>query len=262
MKSVILCEGADDLWVIAYYLNKKHGWDIVNPDGPSGNVRWSEFSTYGRLDKKKGTDRIFMQKDDDLLVIEAVGGKDSFKKPAKAYFNIFPEQNPLHAADNVIIVTDRDNDSIEDRLAEIEKWLDGNWKTEYVTFENNVKCDVLRKIDGVDVRIGILPLIIPFNEEGAIETILMNGIAELNDEDSYIVNEARKYIDSIRDSGKVTTYLNKERLILKAKYSAMIAVKNPSHSTRTFSEMMMSCKWEDSEYIDEHFAVIADTISQ
>ena len=41
----------------------------------------------------------------------------------------------------------------------------------------------------------------------------------------------------------------------------MIAVKNPSHSTRTFSEMMMSCKWEDSEYIDEHFAVIADTIS-
>ena len=105
MKSVILCEGADDLWVIAYYLNKKHGWNIVNPDGPSGNVRWSEFSTYGRLDKKKGTDRIFMQKDDDLLVIEAVGGKDSFKKPAKAYFNIFPDQNPLHAADNVIIVS-------------------------------------------------------------------------------------------------------------------------------------------------------------
>ncbi len=33
MKSVILCEGADDLWVIAYYLNKKHGWNIVNPDG-------------------------------------------------------------------------------------------------------------------------------------------------------------------------------------------------------------------------------------
>lgn len=114
------------------------------------------FLLYGRLDKKKGTDRIFMQKDDDLLVIEAVGGKDSFKKPAKAYFNIFPEQNPLHAADNVIIVTDRDNDSIEDRLAEIEKWLDGNWKTEYVTFENNVKCDVLRKIDGVDVRIGYI----------------------------------------------------------------------------------------------------------
>lgn len=261
MKSVILCEGADDLWVIAYYLNKKHGWDIVNPDGLSGNVRWSEFSTYGRLDKKKGTDRIFMQKDDDLLVIEAVGGKDSFKKPANAYFNILPEQNPLHTADNVIIVTDRDDDNIEDRLGEIEKWINGNWKMEDASLENNVKCVAFRKIDGVNVHIGILPIIIPFKEEGAIETILMNGIAELNDEDSYIVNEARKYIDSIRDSGKVTTYLNKERLILKAKYSAMIAVKNPSHSTRTFSEMMMSCKWEDSEYIDEHFAVIADTIS-
>ena len=226
-----------------------------------GNVRWSEFSTYGRLDKKKGTDLIFMQKDDDLLVIEAVGGKDSFKKPANAYFNILPEQNPLHTADNVIIVTDRDNDNIEDRLAEIEKWINDNWEMKYDSLQNNVKCDAFRKIDGVNVHIGILPIIIPFKEEGAIETILMNGIAELNEEDSYIVNEARKYIDSIRDSGKVTTYLNKERLILKAKYSAMIAVKNPSHSTGAFSEMMMSCKWEDSEYIDEHFAVIADTIS-
>lgn len=28
MRSVILCEGNDDLWFIAYFLNKVIGWDI------------------------------------------------------------------------------------------------------------------------------------------------------------------------------------------------------------------------------------------
>ena len=81
-----------------------------------------------------------------------MGGKDSFKKPANAYFNILPEQNPLHTADNVIIVTDRDNDNIEDRLAEIEKWINDNWEMKYDSLQNNVKCDAFRKIDGVNVH--------------------------------------------------------------------------------------------------------------
>lgn len=30
MKSVVLCEGPDDLWFIGYYLNKVGGWEKCN----------------------------------------------------------------------------------------------------------------------------------------------------------------------------------------------------------------------------------------
>ena len=44
MRSVILCEGSDDLWFIAYFLNKTSGWTIAKQQ------EWSPY--YGLLPSK------------------------------------------------------------------------------------------------------------------------------------------------------------------------------------------------------------------
>ena len=64
------------------------------------------------------------------------------------------------------------------------------------------------------------------------------------------------------EAGKVgIKYLASRRLILKAKYSAVIAVTNPDHSTGLFQDMVMACPWEKSPHVQEHFDVITRAVT-
>ena len=108
----------------------------------------------------------------------------------------------------------------------------------------------------------ITPVIIPFSEEGAIETLLMNAIQEKSEAGKIIVSEAKKYISTLQANSTVTAeYLNHNRLILKSKYSATIAATNPDHSTGLFQDLVMTCPWEKSTYVSTHLDVVAEAIT-
>ena len=110
---------------------------------------------------------------------------------------------------------------------------------------------------------GVTPVIIPFSEQGAIETILKTAIREEGEEEALIVNSAEKYISDLVSSGKVgIKYLSGSRLILKAKYSAVIAATNPDHSTGLFQDMVMACPWEKSPHVKEHFDVVLNAVTE
>lgn len=117
-------------------------------------------------------------------------------------------------------------------------------------------------IDGYEVKVLITPVVIPFFEEGAIETILMNAIAEDGAEGKAVVEGAKEYICSLAESLNVREkYLSHERLLLKAKYAATIAVTNPGHSTGVFQNLVMSCPWETSAHVKEHFDIVLKAIT-
>lgn len=119
---------------------------------------------------------------------------------------------------------------------------------------------IQKEIDEIDVVTTILPVLIPFDESGAIETLLLKSIEDSGKEGAYVAQSARSYIDSAKDN-VFPRYLNKQRLFTKAKYSAAIAITNPDHSTGTFKDFMLSTPWDESASIKDHMKKVVQLIT-
>ena len=105
MKSVVLCEGPDDLWFIAYYLYKCAGWDRCRQP----KEMWRNYEI-GLLNPKQQVE--YLQKGNDGTAIWAVGGKDNFQRPISTLFDKFISNFPFDPIESIVIVRDRDNDTI------------------------------------------------------------------------------------------------------------------------------------------------------
>lgn len=249
MKSVVLCEGRDDLWFISYYLHKTANWNIVKP---SKSV-WKNYRLSTLTDRQEIQ---YLSNGSDYIAIWSVSGKDSFENPIGEILR-FISDFPFDPIDSIVVVRDRDNDSVDDILCKMNSWFDGS-----IALTNRTTSILSRTIEECDVYTQVTPVIIPFSEAGAIETILKTAIREEGEEEAFIVNSADEYISALIESGKVgIKYLASSRLILKAKYSAVIAATNPDHSTGLFQDMVMACPWEKSPHVQEHFDVILHAVT-
>lgn len=247
MKSIVLCEGRDDLWFIAYYLHKTAGWDTCNPS-------WSNYNVVAQNHRQEVT---YLEKGNDGVAVWCVGGKDCFDTAISTIFSKFIEDFPFDPIDSIVIVRDRDNDTTSEAISTIQGWLPKS-----VELNNKISTTWVDEIEGYNLAIKITPVVIPFSEEGAIETLLMRSIEEQDREGELIVQGANAYIDNLLAAPEIgAKYLHHGRLILKARYSAVIAATNPGHSTGLFRDMVMTCPWEESVYVKEHFDVIANAVS-
>lgn len=249
MKSVVLCEGRDDLWFISYYLHKTANWNIVKP---SKNV-WKNYQLSTLTERQ---DMQYLSNGSDYVAIWSVCGKDSFEDPISEILR-FISEFPFDPIDSIVVVRDRDNDSVDDILCKMNLWFNGG-----IALTNKTTSILSRTIEDYNVVTRVTPVIIPFSEEGAIETILKTAIREVGEEEALIVDSAEEYISSLVASDKVgVKYLSSSRLILKARYSAVIAATNPDHSTGLFQNMVMACPWEESPHVKEHFDVVLHAVT-
>lgn len=250
MKSVVLCEGRDDLWFISYYLHKTANWKIVKP---SKNV-WKNYQLSTLSERQEIQ---YLSNGPDHVAIWSVCGKDSFERPVREILRIVMNY-PFDPIDSMVVVRDRDNDTVHDVLHDMSAWFDND-----IALTNKTTSILFKTIEDCNVSTGVTPVIIPFSEQGAIETILITAIREEGEEEALIVNSAEKYISDLVSSGKVgIKYLSGSRLILKAKYSAVIAATNPDHSTGLFQDMVMACPWEKSPHVKEHFDVVLNAVTE
>ena len=249
MKSIVLCEGPDDLWFIAYYLHKTAGWTVCK-----ANQVWHNYKAAPLNDRQQVQ---YLRCGDDSTAVWCVGGKDSFRPIVSVIFDRFIKDYSFDPIDAVVIVRDRDYSLIPEVLQEMQGWFpDG------VTLANHKSTIWKDEVDGHEVAVHITPVVIPFDEKGAIESLLMESVGERGEEERIIVQEAEQYIERlISKNGNDRKYLSHQRLITKAKYSSVIAVTNPDHSTALFQNMVMACSWEKSPYISKHFGVVLSAIT-
>ena len=245
MNNLILCEGFDDAYILGYFLHKTKRWKRTNEEGFHENYK------FPKAKRNQGIE--YYKKDDSKskLAIWSVGGKDSYNEAIK-FIATVNEQHPDFGIANVFIITDSDDQKPKEHLKHFESILE----------KNNINIDELKNnecttynytIEGKDYKLNIVPIIIPFDAEGAIETILIRAIKEATQEDSFIVDKAKEYVRVIKDSEKVNSYLQKNRQILKAEFSAIISITNPDCSTTIYNNLLMSHEWEKSEHIKNQF---------
>ena len=258
-RSVILCEGQDDLWFISYYLLHAAGWD---------NKRAKELWRNYQIKPSKGQNVNYLKRKNDTALVWCVGGKDAFHDPV-ATLNDFNRKYPDSPIDSLVIVRDRDTDpepAILENLQGYFEKLDGYLPYDSDPFVLKNQTATKYKVqsrDGREVLTCVTPIIIPFDEEGAVETLLINAVQESGPGGKAIVHSAKEFVSSLGKCDPVLKegYLARQRMVLKAKFSSVIAITNPDHSTGSFQDMILKCPWDKSDTVKEYFSAILTSIT-
>lgn len=266
MNSIILCEGIDEVYIIGYYAHKTSGRKWVFEDK-------AEISKEFNLAKQiKDNQCLAVYKNaKDQLAIWSVGGKDSFTKPLDSIFAI-NKMHPDERFEEIVIIMDRDSDEISDILKSIEMMVNNNKENKTlgitVSLNNNSQNKFGYSINDTEYHCNITPIILPFDEPGAIENVLMTAIAEESGEDAFIVENAKRYIDDLVIGKKIQKYLKRDmsnvrqeaafcrRKVLKSKFSSVISITNPDRSTALFNMLLMSHSWEEKPEVKKHFGLL------
>ncbi len=243
MNSIILCEGFDDAYILGYYLFKTCEWNrAVKPN-------FAKEYNFPSINKhNQGIE--YYYKDDNKLAIWSVGGKDAFDKPIK-FVSRVNKEHPKNGINNIFILSDIDNSSIDKQLKTLNSQLNA-YDISIDNLTNNEPNVFDFIIEDESYKLSVIPIIIPFEEEGALETILIKAIEEDGTEEKFIVSQACEYIDNIKNN-IAEKYLKSSRLILKAKFSSVISVTNPDRSTAIFNKLLISHEWEKAESVKNHF---------
>ena len=248
-RNLVLCEGADDIHILGYYLFKTLNW--------TRKTNKNLFSNNYNFPKNEKIEIYLKENSADRLALWAVGGKDSFQKAFK-FINSINDQHPEEGITQVFIICDRDDNEIRKSLNELLGDLRKN-NINIDKLKNNRSNNYEYEIEDSKYDLNIIPIIIPFEENGALETVLMNGIKKIGEAEEYVVEKANKYVNEINKYFKLKEkpkYLNHKRLLLKAKFSSVISIINPEHSTETMDKLLMSFLWEQNEEVRRHFNIL------
>lgn len=149
------------------------------------------------------------------------------------------------AFQKIVFVTDRDEraDSeiinelyTEDMLKNLE---DRRWR-------NNI----YRNAYEMEKMLEVLLVVIPKESQGALETVMLEAIAE----DPYDRNIIEKVDDFMQQMSKeAEKYLSTERLQLKAKLGVTWAVQFPEKVFSRIDEQIRNVEWEKSELLKRIF---------
>jgi hypothetical protein len=182
-----------------------------------------------------------------LALYWGVGGRTRFRKPVQKIWQInrFDKDN---AFDRIIIVVDRDEEEEEEeedaiideftKLLEVSHLIINEWVVASYT-------DRFEKVGEVEIML----LIVPFNETGALETVMIKSLEE--DDDEQIITQCCGFIDSI----KTQKYLLKRREKLKAKLSTIVSIIVPDRAVDSLVDMVKGIVWNKYNAVNEVFRI-------
>ncbi len=239
MKSIIICEGETDFVFLQHFMEKVNGWnDSKQKPNPS---------FISSVDNSRSRDFI---KNADMLTIISCGGcgniKTVFEEVIRKNQNeIFDEER----YSKIVILTDNDDTGIEAKIVSDLNAASGN----STQIKNNTWTD-LTFTDTTQNQFDseLLLLIIPFDENGALESFLLESISKENTYDAEIIKKAKEFVDNADPEKK---YLSHRGFVIKARLYAYFAIRiEPSvNQFRQRQDILKSVPWEQYENIRDCF---------
>lgn len=230
MESIIICEGETDLVLLQYYMIKTNGW--------------KDSGTYSLNLKIKDSKSRDLIKNTDKLTIISCGGCGNIK----TVFESVIRKNQNEISDEkryskIVIITDNDDKGTEERVIselnqvsrDINKISNNTW-TE-LEFEDSTQTKFTSDL---------LLLIIPFNENGALETFLLNAVAKQDAYDAEIIKKGNEFVENVDPDSK---YLKHRWLITKAKFDVYFSVRTAAKQFGQRQNILKNVPWEQYEEI-------------
>lgn len=236
MSKLILCEGKSDAILLSYYLEKTCNW-FHKDKFRKKNIKVSET---------KGESSFWYSRENEDLLICGVGGKNNFESFFKE--KIYPMIIDSDEFTRIAIVVDHDNSDIQSITDSFKSFL----QPLFTEIKNNEWVRGFYKNSFKENKtIDFLLIIIPAEKEGALETLLLDSIAE-NEYDKEIVKQCIGFVDTVQPIAN--NYLNKKRLIKKAYLGVVWAIQYPQKIFSFIDQQIRSVKWEESKVLLDSFS--------
>lgn len=231
MIELILVEGVSDVQLISYYLQNVYGWKHERE-----NILGIE-----PLDKHEHIE--CLSKNGNQVVLCGVGGNGKFAHFVERHRinHIIVEKE----ISSLMVVTDRDEASDGKIKNQINATL------EQVAVESNCwKENVIQDSFGQAKSIYTYLLIIPANEKGALERVIINALNDMPEETA-LIQEVEQFIDALK-AGLVPD-LNQTNNANKATVGTFFSVRYPKNAMRSFGVFISKIDWSKSTSLNQLF---------
>ena len=244
MNSVIICEGATDSILLYYYMQKVYGWS----DAPQNIFPPTNTNKLQNL-----------MRGQDILTIMPSGGSshiiETFENVLKRNWNTPPA--PITAISKIVIIRDNDEPKTLNKiLDEINNKLTVYNSTPTKPIINNdwTQISMNSKI-GTQLNFELLLMVIPFEENGAMETCLLNAIGDADEYDKQIIKDGNAFVENADPAGK---YLIKERYKTKAKFHVYFCIRGPIEQSTRSQQILMNVHWEQYPKLQKDFKLLGE----
>ena len=232
MMELVLVEGVSDVQLISYYLQKIYGWKHERE-----NVLGIE-----PLDEHEHIESL--SKGENQVILCGVGGNGKF-----AHFVERHRINHMIVEKEIaslMVVTDRDeasdarignriSDSLKPIAVESNRWI-----------ENSI-----RDSFGQAKSICTYLLIIPTNEKGALERVIIDALNDIPEETA-LMQEVEQFVDELK-AGLVPDLIQPNNAN-KATVGTFFSVRNPKMAMRSFGVFVSKIDWSKSASLNRLFS--------
>jgi hypothetical protein len=231
MNSIIFCEGRVDAVLIGQYLAANRGWV------------YSKAKEKLKIQPEDKCQLInIYRRNDDWVYIWAVGGRTRFHSPLQKIIDFNKTVANVSGFQNIIILVDNDDG---DEVVIQEEFCSC---FPSINLKSN-EWGKLRYLDGFgqNSTSKVMLTIVPFNEKGALETVMINALAEEDDE--AVILQCQDFVDNI----KTKKYLLKRREKLKAKLATIVSIISPDRAVDSRVEIVEGIDWNKYNTVNEAF---------
>lgn len=229
MNSVILCEGSTDYVLLQYFMRKAYLWE--------------DEKEQQLFHKKFGMARVLKKENNFLSIVGCRGCNNLIPG-----LEFIIESNKIAGKkeelfEKIVIVTDRDEVGTEESFIEkIKEIMNTNDVDLEQDVKNNqwIKCKIINSM-GDKIGFELLLLVIPFDENGALETFLLSSISKSDKYEKQIIDKCQNFVDNVDEEKK---YLNKRRYITKAKFDVYFSVRTPVQQYVERQNILKNVEWE------------------
>ena len=231
MTELVLVEGVSDVQLISYYLQNVYGWKHERE-----NILGIE-----PLDEHEHIETL--SKNGNQVVLCGVGGNGKFAHFVEAHrINYIIVEKEISS---LVVVTDRDEASD----AKIKNQI--NDALEQISVENNRwKESAIQDSFGQAKSIYTYLLIIPANEKGALERVIIDALNDIPEETA-LMGEVEQFIDALK-AGLVPD-LNQINNANKATVGTFFSVRYPKKAMRSFGVFISKIDWSKSTSLNQLF---------
>lgn len=231
MTELVLVEGVSDVQLISYYLQNVHGWNHER-----NNILGIEpLNEHEHIES--------LSKDGNQLILCGVGGNGKFGYFVEQHLvnNMLIEQD----ISSLMVVTDRDEASD----ANVRRVINNSFEKIAVN-AGQWKDNVIEDSFGQRKHIDTYLLIIPANEKGALERVIIDALNDIPEETD-LIQEVIQFIDSLKRG--LVPELNQTNKANKATVGTFFSVKNPKNAMRSFGIFISKIDWSKSESLRKLF---------
>ena len=246
MNNIILCEGSTDYFLLQYYMREAYQW-IDDTSIQNGILK---------MPKQKSRN---LTKNSDILTIMAVGGCSQIGNGLRMVLNknYFSPPNLSDVYNKIVIVTDRDEVGTEQTFTQTLQQILSEYNITTTTpITNNTWLPYsMQNQVGITIDFSILLLMIPFEENGAMETFLLNAIADKDSYDKTIIEQCNQFVDQIDPEKR---YLTSRRYSTKAKFDTYFSIRTPIEQYAERQSIVKNVKWEEYNHIQTAFQKLGE----